>query len=109
MATCTAGPRALDVPPGERVAVKLQQSPQAVLAYLDCLPAGIIYVSINPAFHAPEVAHILVDLSPALVICEAGRDEWMAARHPGGRLVALRALLAADGPAGERASPRARC
>ncbi len=90
---------ALDLPAGERVAAMLEKSPDAVLAYLACLRAGVTYIPINPDFRAEEVGHILTDVRPALVLCEAGRLEWMAALWPG-RVMTLPALLAvAEGAA----------
>jgi len=85
--------RALALPPGERVAVMLGKSPEAVLAYLACLRAGLIYIPINPDFRAEEVGHILADVQPALVLCDAGREAWMAACGPA-RVLSLPALLA---------------
>lgn len=92
--------RALALPAGERVAVMVEKSPDAVLAYLACLRAGLTYIPINPDFRAEEVGHILADVRPTLVICEAGREEWMAALGAP-RVLSLPALLAAA----EGASP----
>lgn len=93
--------RALDVPPGERVAVMLGKSPGAVLAYLACLRAGVTYIPINPDFRAEEVRHILADVWPALVVCDAGREAWIEALAPAVRVMPLPALLAAPAVGGE--------
>lgn len=92
--------------PGERVVVMLRRSPEAVLAYLSCLRAGVTYVPINPDFRADEVRHVLNDVEPALVVCDHGREGWIGALSPGVGAVSVGTLLArAEGePGGEVAS-----
>jgi malonyl-CoA/methylmalonyl-CoA synthetase len=60
----------LGVQPGDRVAVQIEKSPEAVLLYLACLRAGAIYLPLNTAYTLPELAYFLSDAEPALVVCD---------------------------------------
>src|SRR5271170_5607537 len=51
----------LGVGPGDRVAVQVEKSPQALLAYLACLRAGAVYLPLNPAYTHAEVRYFLDD------------------------------------------------
>ncbi len=57
--------------PGDRVLVRADKSPIALLVYLACLRSGIIYVPVNPACTADELAYYAKDLTPALFIGDA--------------------------------------
>jgi malonyl-CoA/methylmalonyl-CoA synthetase len=59
---------ALGVGPGERVAVQVEKSPEAILLYLACLRAGAVYLPLNTAYTLPELAYFLGDSEPALVV-----------------------------------------
>ena len=61
--------RGLGAKPGERVAVQVEKSPQALFLYLACLRAGLIYVPLNPAYRQAEIGYFLEDAAPAIVVC----------------------------------------
>jgi malonyl-CoA/methylmalonyl-CoA synthetase len=54
---------------GDRVAVQVEKSPQALFIYLGCLRAGLIYLPLNPAYRAAEIEYYLDDAEPGAVIC----------------------------------------
>ncbi|MDP9056464.1 MAG: AMP-binding protein, partial [Pseudomonadota bacterium] len=54
---------------GERVVVQVDKSPAAVLLYLAALRAGMIFVPLNTAYTAAELAYFLGDAEPAVVVC----------------------------------------
>lgn len=54
---------------GDRVAVQVEKSPEALFLYLASLMAGVTYIPLNPAYTAAELQHILSDAEPGLVIC----------------------------------------
>lgn len=56
------------VVPGDRVAVTVEKSPDAVGLYLACLHAGAVYVPLNPAFTPAEIAWFVEDAEPAVVV-----------------------------------------
>jgi len=64
--------RARGVRPGDRVAMQMEKSPFAVLLYLACLRSGAIFVPMNTAYTEVEVAHLVADAEPALVVRDAG-------------------------------------
>ena len=49
--------RALGVTPGERVAVQVEKSPEALMVYLACLAAGVVYLPLNSAYREGEIAY----------------------------------------------------
>ena len=59
---------ALGVEPGDRVAVQVEKSPQAVLLYLACLRAGAIYLPLNTAYTLAELDYFVSDAEPRLVV-----------------------------------------
>jgi malonyl-CoA/methylmalonyl-CoA synthetase len=61
------------VGPGDRVAVQVEKSAQAVLLYLACLRRGAIFVPLNPAYTDAEVTFFLGDARPALFVCDPAR------------------------------------
>src|SRR5690349_2652081 len=54
----------LGVVPGDRVAVRVEKSAQAVLLYIACLRLGAAFVPINTAYSAAEVEYFLTDAKP---------------------------------------------
>ena len=75
---------ALGVGPGERVAVQVEKSPEAVLLYLAVMRAGAIYLPLNTAYTGDEMEYFLADAEPALVVCrpkDAARLEGHPDRH----------------------------
>ncbi|MEJ2089257.1 MAG: AMP-binding protein, partial [Gammaproteobacteria bacterium] len=77
----------LGVEAGDRVVVQVGKSPEAVGLYLGCLRRGAIYVPLNTAYTAEEVAYFLSDAEPTLMVCETDRE---------GPLTELAATLAGD-------------
>jgi malonyl-CoA/methylmalonyl-CoA synthetase len=63
---------ALGVAPGDRVAMQVEKSPEAVLAYLACVRAGAVLLPMNTAYTAAEVAHLVEDAEPSVVLDDAG-------------------------------------
>jgi malonyl-CoA/methylmalonyl-CoA synthetase len=61
------------VSPGDRVAVQIDKSPEAVALYLACLRAGAILLPLNIAYQADELSYFLTDATPAAVICQPSR------------------------------------
>ncbi len=59
----------LGVTKGERVAVQVEKSPEAIFLYLACLRAGAIYLPLNPAYTKSEVDYFLGDAEPRVVVC----------------------------------------
>ena len=70
--------RALGVGPGERVAVQVEKSPEALILYLACLRAGVIYLPLNSAYREGEIAYFLGDAEPKIFIHSSRDSDWVA-------------------------------
>ena len=64
----------LGVKPADRVAVQVEKSVEAVLLYLACLKVGAVFVPINSANTANEVAYFLKDARPHLVVVDPSQS-----------------------------------
>lgn len=59
----------LGVAKGDRVAVQIDKSPQALFLYLGCLRAGFIYLPLNTAYQRSELEYFLENAEPSAVVC----------------------------------------
>ncbi len=59
----------LGVEPGDRVAVQVDKSPEAVLLYLACLQVGGVFLPLNTAYTGAEIDYFLGDAEPRLFVC----------------------------------------
>jgi len=59
----------MGIEPGDRVAVQVDKSAEALLLYLGTLRAGAVFLPLNTAYTANEVSYFLSDAEPALVVC----------------------------------------
>jgi malonyl-CoA/methylmalonyl-CoA synthetase len=63
---------------GDRVAVQVEKSPEALLLYLACLRAGCAYLPLNNAYQKDEIDYFIGDASPALLVCAPRNEAWIA-------------------------------
>jgi malonyl-CoA/methylmalonyl-CoA synthetase len=68
-ATLAATLISLGVSLGDRVAVQVDKSPEAILLYLACLRMGGVYLPLNTGYTASEIGYFLGDAEPALFVC----------------------------------------
>ncbi|MDB5663218.1 MAG: lcfB [Sphingomonas bacterium] len=59
---------ALGVRPGDRIAVQVEKSGEALMLYLASLRAGAVYLPLNTGYTAAELAYFLNDAEPALLV-----------------------------------------
>ena len=59
----------LGVQPGDRVAVQVEKSPEALMLYLACVRAGAVYLPLNTGYTLAELDYFIGDAEPALVVC----------------------------------------
>jgi len=69
---------ALGLPVGSRIAVQVEKSPEAVMVYLACLRAGMVFLPLNTAYRAGELAYFFKDAAPGLVVCSPENRDWIA-------------------------------
>jgi len=55
---------------GDRVAVRVEKSPEAVLLYIACLRLGAAFVPINVAYAANEVEYFINDSQPRVIVVD---------------------------------------
>jgi len=71
--------RARGVEPGDRVAVQVEKSPDAILLYLACLRAGAVFLPLNTAYTPAEIEYFLGDAKPRVFVCDPASREKLAA------------------------------
>lgn len=69
---------ALGVRPGDRVAVQVEKSPEALMLYLACLRTGAVYLPLNTAYTLAELDYFFGDAEPRLIVCAPGAKEGIA-------------------------------
>ncbi|MBV8593369.1 MAG: AMP-binding protein [Caulobacteraceae bacterium] len=57
---------------GDRALVQTAKSPAAVILYLACLRAGVVYIPLNTAYQPGELAYFVGDAEPALLVSSPG-------------------------------------
>ena len=65
---------ALGVVPGDRVAVQIEKSVEAVLLYLGVVRAGGVFLPLNTAYTANELDYFLRDAEPRVFVCDPARE-----------------------------------
>ncbi len=63
----------LGVAKGDRVAVQVEKSPEAIFLYLACARAGAVYLPLNTAYRDAEVDYFLGDAEPRVVVTDPAR------------------------------------
>lgn len=69
----------LGVVPGDRVAVQVEKSPEALFLYLACLKAGAVYLPLNSAYQEGEVDYFLGDAEPKIFVHQPKSSSWATA------------------------------
>lgn len=67
----------LGVVKGDRVAVQVEKSAEAVFLYLACLRVGAAYLPLNTAYTRAEVAYFLTDAAPRVFVCAPAAAEGL--------------------------------
>jgi len=63
--------------PGDRVAAQVEKSPEALLLYLACLRAGLVYLPLNSAYQEGEIRYFLENSQPRAVIAQPRSMPWL--------------------------------
>ncbi len=66
---------ALGVKPGDRVAVQVEKSIDAIMLYLGCLRAGAVFLPLNTAYTTAELEYFIGDAEPALIVCDPAKRD----------------------------------
>jgi len=68
----------LDLPPESRIAVQTDKSVEALMLYLAVLRAGHVYLPLNMAYQAGEMAYFIGNAEPAVVVCAGRHFGWVS-------------------------------
>ena len=104
--------RRMGVAPGDRVAVQVGKSVEALMLYLATIRTGAVFLPLNPAYTPAEVAYFLGNAEPALMVCDPSREdvigpvaaehgarlETMGAGEPGSEAGSFPGHIPADAP-----------
>ena len=66
----------LELPPASRVAVQVEKSVEALMLYLAVLRAGHVFLPLNTAYQAAEIAYFIGNAEPAVVVCTDRNFTW---------------------------------
>ncbi len=55
---------------GDRVAVQIEKSPQALAVYAACAQAGLVFLPLNTAYTADETAYFVENSGSGIVLCD---------------------------------------
>ncbi|MHA6688647.1 malonate--CoA ligase [Mesorhizobium sp. A556] len=83
--------QAFDIKPGDRVAVQVKKSLQALALYAACIQAGAIFLPLNTAYTPTEVDYFVDNAEPGLLVCDEAAREALTpiAEKAGARLLTL--------------------
>lgn len=81
----------LGVKPGDRVAVQVEKTADALMVYLGTIRAGGVFLPLNTAYTPAEIAYFVGDAEPAVFVCDPARADALAgtAQKAGARLQTL--------------------
>ncbi|MEP4196857.1 MAG: malonyl-CoA synthase [Aliishimia sp.] len=68
----------LGLAPGDRVAVQIAKSAQALAVYAACVQAGLVFLPLNTAYTADEVSYFVENSGARIVLCDPKRADGLA-------------------------------
>ncbi|MES2070494.1 MAG: malonyl-CoA synthase [Pseudomonadota bacterium] len=68
----------LKLQPDARIAVQVEKSPEALILYLATIRAGYVYLPLNTAYRAAEIAYFIEDAAPEVVVCSPLNFGWVS-------------------------------
>jgi malonyl-CoA/methylmalonyl-CoA synthetase len=68
----------LQLPEASRIAVQTDKSVEALMLYLAVLRSGHVYLPLNNAYQAGEIAYFLGNAEPAVVVCSGRNFGWIS-------------------------------
>ena len=80
---------------GERVAVQIDKSPEALAIYAACVQSGLVYLPLNVAYTPAEVSYFIEDSGTKFFICQGSKKDDLAA--VAGKSGAMLETLNSDG------------
>ncbi len=84
------------VGPGDRVAAQIEKSPTAIVMYLACVRAGAVFLPLNMAYTATEVAYFVGDAEPSLLVVDPSRLDSLRDLAALGNATAVMGVVTCD-------------
>jgi malonyl-CoA/methylmalonyl-CoA synthetase len=66
--------QASGVKPGDRIAVQVHKSVEAIALYLAAVRSGAVFLPLNTAYTRAEVGYFIDDAEPAIFVCDSARE-----------------------------------
>ena len=67
--------------PGDRVAVQVEKSVEAVALFFACVRGGFVFLPLNTAYTAPEVSYFVGDAEPAIFVSVPEKASPQGPKH----------------------------
>ncbi|MCB2018108.1 MAG: AMP-binding protein, partial [Hydrogenophaga sp.] len=64
--------------PGDRAMVQVEKSVPALVFYLACLRAGVVYVPLNTAYQSAELNHFIENAEPRVFVADPAKLEGLS-------------------------------
>jgi malonyl-CoA/methylmalonyl-CoA synthetase len=80
---------ALGLEPGDRVAVQVEKTLEAVQLYLGTVMAGGIFLPLNTAYTGSEIAYFFSDATPRILVCDPARAAELTPLAEGATVLTL--------------------
>ncbi len=61
----------MELEPGDRVAVQVEKSPEALALYAACVQAGLIFLPLNTGYTTQELSYFIENSGATMVVCDA--------------------------------------
>ncbi|MFT7675881.1 MAG: malonyl-CoA/methylmalonyl-CoA synthetase, partial [Gammaproteobacteria bacterium] len=76
---------------GDRIAVQVQKSAEALILYIAAVRSGAVFLPLNTAYTRVELAYFIDDSGPAALVCDSSRESDLndLARGVGAALLTL--------------------
>ena len=73
---------AAGVQPGDRVALQIAKSPQALALYGASVAIGAVFLPLNPSYTAAEIRYFINDATPRVILCDPKMASAIVAFSP---------------------------
>jgi malonyl-CoA/methylmalonyl-CoA synthetase len=67
--------------PGDRIAVQVEKSVEAVALFYACVRGGFVFLPLNTAYTPPEVSYFVGDAEPVIFVSAPGKPAPRGPRH----------------------------
>ncbi len=66
---------AIGLEPGDRVAVQVEKSAEALALYAACVQAGLAFLPLNTAYTVEELSYFIKDSGASLIVCDRQNEQ----------------------------------